>query len=503
MIRWAMASRKSYREWNPEQPFLLPPSPADWLPEGHLAYFILDVVGALDLSPIESVFQAKDARGERPYNPAMMVALLLYAYSAGVFSSRRVAKATYEDVALRVVAGGQHPHFTRISAFRRDHQDALSGLFLQGLMLCSKAGLVKLGHVSVDGSKVAANASKHKAMSYDRMGELEKRLTAEIDELMAQAQRKDANDDERFGEGRDDEALPDELKRREDRLARLRTAKASLEKEAREARAARHRELATGCSARAAAADTSRHERLNHTLEKKHLEAAEKLDPRSDDDDEPPFTTGDGLPMHRPGTTEDGSPHPRAQRNFTDPDSRIMESGGAFVQGYNAQIVVDDHSQVILAEAVTNQPPDAGNLVPMLHAALENCGAAPVRLSADSGYWTPEAPAACTAVGTDVYIATERHKHWNIDKQVTTGAAPPEAEARERMRHKVRTAEGRAIYSRRKVVVEPVFGQIKEARGFRRFLRRGLDAVAAEWSLVCLTHNLLKLYRAGGLPNAA
>jgi len=489
-----MASKKSYRPWSPEQPFLLPPSPTEWLPEGHLVYFILDTVKLLDLSAIEGVLQAKDPRGERSYNPAMMVALLLYAYCVGVFSSRRIARATYEDVAFRVLTGGQHPHFTRVNAFRKSHQDALSGLFLQGLMLCSEAGLVKLGHVSLDGSKVAANASKHKAMSYDRMAALEKRLTAEIEALMGRAREMDSTEDERFGEGRDAEDIPAELKRRETRLARLREAKAALEKEARQARAARHRELADGCAQRADAAEAERLERLNRTLEKKHLERAEALDEGADD--EPPFTTNDGLPKHRPRTHTDGTPHPRAQRNFTDADSRIMESGGAFVQGYNVQAVVDQEHQIVLAGAVTNQPPDAGNLVPMLEQTIQNCGQPPERLSADSGYWSAGGPAQCEALGTEVYIATERRKHWDTNRDVTSGPPPDGADPRERMRWKLRTAEGRAIYSRRKVIVEPVFGQIKEARGFRRFLRRGLEAVQAEWSLVCLTHNLLKLFRA-------
>jgi hypothetical protein len=339
-------------------------------------------------------------------------------------------------------------------------------------------------------------------MSYDRMGELEERLTTEIAALMARAQQADTDEDARFGEGKTEEAIPDELKRREDRLACLQAAKAALEHEARKAQAAHHRELAEGCAERADSANTQRQERLNRTLEQRHLDEADRLAPRDEDDGAPPFTTGDGLPMHRPRTTAEGEPHPRAQRNFTDPDSRIMESSGGFVQGYNVQIVVDDEAQIIVAEAVTNQPPDAGNLEPMLAATICNCGQAPARMSADSGYWTPEAPAGAEAVGTSVYIATERRKHWDADQQVTAGAPPIGAGARERMRHKLRTEEGRAIYSRRKVIVEPVFGQIKEARGFRRFLRRGLAAVGAEWSLICLTHNLLKLHRAGGLPAA-
>lgn len=262
-------------------------------------------------------------------------------------------------------------------------------------------------------------------MSYDRMGALEERLTAEIGALLQRAHEADAREDERFGEGQDSENIPNELKRREDRLARLREAKAALEKEARQARAAHHRELAKGCSARAEAAEAQRTSRLTRTLERKNRERAEGLDSRDGDDDEgPPFTTKAGLPKHRPRTTVDGCPHPSAQRNFTDSDSRIMESGGAFVQGYNAQIVVDEHSQVVVAGAVTNQPPDAGNLIPMLERAIENCGEAPQRLSADSGYWSAGAPPRCDARGTEVYIATERHKHWDANQQVTSGPPP-------------------------------------------------------------------------------
>jgi transposase len=492
-----MPTRKTYRPWNPEQSFLLPPSPAEWLPEGHLAYFILDVVRELDLSAIEAPIQEKDPRGERPYDPAMMLALLLYGYCVGVFSSRRIERATYEDVAFRVVAGGQHPHFTRINAFRRTHLTALEGLFRQVLLLCRRAGLVKLGHVALDGTKVQANASKHKAMSYERMQEAERRLEAEVADLMARAEQADAEEDKRFGEGQRDEDLPAELRRRQERLDRIRKAKTELEAEAREVRAARHRELATGCDERATSSETERQRRLNATLAEQHRQKAGELS-EQDDDDEPPFTTADGLPKHQPRTTTSGKPHPKAQRNFTDPDSRIMERGGEFLQGYNCQAVVDGDHQIVVAEAVTNQPPDAENLEPMLRLCVENCGEAPQQLSADSGFWNATVIDVCTPYGTDPYVAIERQKHGEHTPEPPS--TPPtdedEVDAREKMRRKLRTPEGRAVYARRKAIVEPVFGQIKEARGFRRFLLRGLAAVQAEWSLLCTTHNLLKLFGA-------
>ena len=494
---------KQYRAWpSLAQSFLFPPSPRDWLCEDHLVYFVLDVVEILDLSPIESVLQAKDARGERPYNPAMMVALLIYAYCTGTFSSRKIARATYEQVAFRVLTGDQHPHFTRINAFRKTHLAAFTDLFKQVLVLCQEAGLVKLGHVALDGTKLQGNASKHKAMSYEYMQELERRLKTEIAELLARAEEADAADDARLGEGEEEEDLPAELKRRTDRLEKLRTTKEALEAEAREARAAHLRELAEGCDERAKGTDDEGNRKLNQTLAQKHREQADKLSERDDDDQEPPFQTPDGLRMHRPKTTADGEPHPKAQRNFTDPDSRIMERGGEFVQGYNCQAAVDDANQIVVGAAVSNLSPDAGNFVPMMKQVIENVGA-PTAATGDTGFWTPGVEEACKALDIEAYIATERRKHRQPEPEVTSGPPPEDADAIERMRHKTRTPEGRAIYARRKATVEPVFGQVKECRGFRRFSLRGLLAVSGEWQLICLTHNLLKLFRAGFVPATA
>lgn len=499
---------KQYQPYSPRQGFLLPPSPIDWLPEDHLAYFILDLVDQLDISAIEDRIQVKDSRGTRPYAPRMMLSLLLYGYCTGVFSSRRIARGTYEDVAFRVLAGGNHPHFTSINAFRKQFLDEIAGLFAQVLAMCVKAGLVKLGHVALDGTKLQANASKHKAMSYERMVELEARLRAEIDELMARAEQADTDEDALYGPNGQAQDIPAELSRREKRLVRLQQAKAELEQEARLARALQLRDLAARNDERAKDESQRTRDRKAATTRAAQQRAqADELDP-PDDDDQPPssFVNDEGLELHRVPANLDGTPKPKAQRNFTDPDSRIVTSSGElFVQGYNGQAVVDDAHQVIVAQSLTNRSPDAGNLAAMLALAVANLEGCPKRISADSGYWnaTVVDDAAVVSNGTTLYIATERHKHWDHYHRVTEGPAPDHLDARDQMRWKLRTPDGRAVYARRKVIVEPVFGQIKEARGFRRFSLRGLRQAAGEWSLVCLTHNLLKLFRAGGLSLAA
>jgi len=427
-------SVKSYRPWHPEQSFLMPPSPNDWLPEGHLVYFILDVVKALDLGEITRAVDARDARGEKPYSPVMMTALLLYAYCVGVYSSRRIERATYEDVAFRVISGGEHPHFTRIAAFRRRHLDAFAGIFVQSIEVCREAGMVSLGLVAIDGTKMQGNASKHKAMSYERMGEQEQRLRVEIESLLQRAEEADQSEDNRFGASQQEEDLPEELRRREGRLEK-----------------------------------------------------------RRDDDDEPPSHTGDstaGLPTHRIKATPEGKPHPKAQYNFTDPESRIQESGGVFLQGYNCQAVVDADSQVIVAQGVTNLAPDNGQLVPMLDQVSQTCGRAPQKGLGDAGYWAPDNPTACEQRDIDIYISTRRARHGNSPADPFDGDSP-----RATMEAKLSTSEARALYASRKAIVEPVFGQIKEVRGFRRFLLRGMRKVAGEWSMLTATHNLLKLFR--------
>ena len=485
--------KKEYRPWTPEQAFLLPPSPTEWLPEGHLAYFVLELVGELDLSAIEDVIQAKDPRGTRPYSPRMMTALLLYAYCVGVFSSRKIDRATYDDVAFRVLAAGAHPDFTRINMFRLAHRDALAAQFGAVLKLCQRAGLTTIGHVSLDGTKVPANASKHKAMSYKRMKDEEKRLAAEIEALLFRADRTDAAEDERYGVGQAHEDLPEEFHRRDVRLKKIREAKAALEKEAAEARATALRKLAAGERHRAETAVASRDRKQASARADSEEKQADALAPRDDDDNEPPTAGASALPAHRVPTTPDGTPTDKAQRNFTDPDSRIMVRNGVFLQGYNAQAAVSE-SQVIVAHGVSNQPPDAEHLVPMLERTKTNCGAAPEVFTADAGYLSADNVAYCEAQQVDAYIATG---HRELDS-AELGKLPmtPAREVRARMHEKLSSPQGRKLYARRKVIVEPVFGQIKGARGFRKFSLRGLPKVAAEWAIVCTCHNILKLFRA-------
>ena len=494
-----MAS-KQYRAWPQGQPFLFPPSPQDWLPDDHLVYFVLDAVELLDIAAIEQEIQKKDARGERPYNPRMMLALLIHAYCTGVYSSRKIARATYEQVAFRVLTGDQHPVQQSIGNFRRRHLAAFRDLFKQVLGMCREAGLVKLGHVALDGTKIQANASKHKAMSYERMKKLEEKLEAQIGELVAQAEAADGADDERLGVGQDEVDVPAELRRREVRLARLREAKAALEAEARATRARREQELAEHAEQRAAEAKTDGARRGEEKRAGRHREAADTLS-NSDDDLDPP-TTPDGLPRHQTKAKKDGTPDGKAQRNFTDPESRIMKKGGEYLQGYNAQAVVDDAHQVVLAPSVTNQAPDAGMLEPMLRQTIENVGRPPDALTADTGYWQPSVEAEARALGTEAYVSLARQRHHQDAPPPTSGSPPSTDDPRVRMDHRLRTPDGRATYARRKATVEPVFGQIKESRGFRRFSLRGLAAAGAEWDLVCLVHNLLKLHRYGSLPAA-
>lgn len=490
---------KSYRPWSPYQSDLLPQSPSQWLPEDHLAYFVLEVVQELDLTEIERKVQGKDPRGERPYAPRMMVAVLLYAYCVGLFSSRKIAQATYDYVAFRVLSGGSHPHFTTINQFRLDHHKELAGRFVDVLRLCQKAGLVKLGHVSLDGSKIQANASKHKAMSYGRMPEEEARLRAEIEALLAHADAVDREEDERYGQGQDAKDLPEELRRREVRLETIREAKSALEKEAAQARAAQLRKNAAEQRAKAAneSVGTVEQKRAATRAEQSEQEA-QKLDEH--DDDDPPPTGGSGaedLPRHRVKANANGTPHPKAQRNFTDPDSRIMKNNTGYLQGYNAQIVADDESQVIVAAALTNQAPDAEHLEPLVEQTIDNCEAAPEQLSADTGYFSAENVGACEQRGIDPYIAVGRKDTDGDTTAIVSNEPPTSAQmAKQSMREKLRTDTGRSVYARRKVIVEPPFGQIKEPRGFRRLSLRGIAKARSEWALVCLTHNLLKLFRA-------
>jgi transposase len=448
---------KTYRPYEPLQSFLLPPSPLDWLPEGHLARFILELLDeALDLSAIYAHYE-REERGYPPHHPKMMVALLLYAYSVGVPSSRKIARRCEEDIAFRVIAANTRPDYSCVSEFRRIHLDALAGLFIQVLRLCQEAGLVKLGHVALDGTKMKANASKHKAMSYEHMKKKEDELRAKVEELLRAAEAADAEEDAKYGKGRRGDELPAELQRAEGRRQRIRELKQKLEAEA--------------------------------EAQKEAAEAAQKSD---DSDDEPPGPTP--LPSHRIPTTADGTPTPKAQRNFTDGDSRIMKTGDGFIQGYNAQAAVDGANQIIVGQALTNQSPDAEHFLPMVEEVVANCGRAPDDTSADAGYFSESNVLGAIERGADPHIATGRRKHGEPAPTVR-GRAPRDLTFKELMARRLATKRGAKIYSRRKAIVEPVFGQIKN-RGFRQFLLRGLAKVRGEWSLITLTHNLLKLHGA-------
>src|SRR5208337_800748 len=463
---------KQFRSCDLNQAYLLPPSLQDWLPEGHLARFVAEVVEALDLSAIYAKYEEGDGRGLAAYDPRMMVRVLIYGYCRGVASSRRIERATYEDVALRYLAADQHPDHDTMAAFRQEHLGPLARLFVQVLQLCQGAGLVKLGHVALDGTKIQANAWKHKAMSYERMEKAEKELEAEVQALLQEAARVDAEEDGKYGKGKRGDELPAELARREKRLEKIREAKAALEQEAREA------------------------------AEKKRAEVEAHLKEREKQERERGRKFG-GRPPQAPDP-EQAQPEAKAQRNFTDPDSRIMKDGATkeFVQGYNAQAAVDSQAQVIVAASVTQEANDKKQLVPMLEEVEVMTGSKPEEATADAGYFTEQSVTDPKLEGINLLVAPDRQKHGE-EVPCATGPPPPEAGVAERMREKLRTVEGRAVYKMRKAVVEPVFGQIKEARGFRKFLLRGLEKVQAEWKLICATHNLLKLFQSGWSPQRA
>jgi len=460
-----MWSMKTFKPYNPDQLFLLPPALRDWLPEGHLALFISDVVDELDLSAIVSSYEEGDGRGQPPFHPALMVKLLVYAYCTGKPSSRKIEKATYEEIPYRVLAANQHPDHDSLAEFRKRHLKALAGLFRQVLQLCQAAGLVKLGHVALDGTKIKANASKHKAMSYERMSEAEQKLEQEVAQLLAKAQEVDAAEDRQYGPGRGGDELPAELAQRESRLKKIREAKRALEQEAK-ARAEQQ-----AAAARARIAERQRQEA--QTGQKAKGPAPQVPDP------------------------EQAQPEPKAQRNFTDPDSRIMKDGAtkSFEQAYNAQAVVDSHAQIIVAAALTQEANDKQQLVPMLIQIEQNLGQKPEQSSADAGYFSEAQVSDEKLKSIDLYVAPDREKHEEVDPD-PRGPASAETSVIGQMRQKLKTTQGRAVYKMRKAIVEPVFGQIKQVRGFRRFSFRGREKVSAEWQLICLTHNLLKLFRA-------
>jgi transposase len=424
---------KTYRPYLPNQDFLLPPSLRDWLPEDHLVYFVSDVVDELDLSAITTVYEDEE-RGLPPYHPVMLTKVLVYAYCIGIFSSRRIQRRLAEDVGFRVLAAGNQPDFRTIADFRKRHLTALSGFFEQVLRLAREMGAPHLGRVALDGSKVKANASKHKAMSYKRMGEKQRQLRAEVAQLLAQAEAADTAEDTQFGTSRGGDDLPADLHRRESRLERIREAKRVLKARAQE---------------EAVAA---------------------------------------GQPA------ESAKPDPKAQYNFTDPESRIMKGPDGFVQAYNVQVAVDD-LQLIVGQAVTQETNDKRQLLPMITVIERQSGDTPTQLLADAGYCSDPNLTAVAATPIDAYISTRKQSHSERPGPCPRGPLPRTATIIDRMSRKLHTQAGAAVYAARKAIVEPVIGQIKQARGFRQFLLRGFEQVQGEWSLVCTTHNILKLYR--------
>ncbi|MBI5376991.1 MAG: IS1182 family transposase [Candidatus Schekmanbacteria bacterium] len=438
---------KTYRPYEPDQLLLIPPSLREWLPEDHLVYFISDIVDGLKLSAIEEVYE-KEERGYPPYHPGMMTKVIFYAYCVGVYSSRRIARKLQEDVAFRIVGAGNFPDFRTISDFRKRHLEALKGLFVQVVEICRRAGLVQLGHISLDGTKIKANASKHKAMSYGRMKKETERLKQEIEDILRQAEEVDRAEDEEYGRDKRGDELPEELARRESRLKKIEEAMKALEEEARQ------------------------------NFQEEDAEDAGKKRGKK--------------PAHI------GVPKESAQRNFTDSESKIMINGDkAFIQGYNAQAAVDASSQVIVAADVSNKSVDKKHVKPMVEKIVEVMDALPEEVSADAGYFSGENVEWLREQKVEAFISPDKQKHNDKVEPAPRGRIPEDLSVIDRMRRKLRTKHGRGKYKLRKQTVEPVFGQIKEARGFRQFLMRGLEKVKGEWSLICTAHNILKLYRAG------
>ena len=424
---------KTYRPYVPEQDLLLPPSLRDWLPEDHLAFFVSDLVDHLDLSAITAIYEGEE-RGYPPYHPVMLTKVLVYAYCVGVFSSRKIQRRLVEDIPFRVLAAGNAPDFRTIADFRKAHLPALRGFFEQVLRLARDLGTLRVGRVAIDGSKVKANASKHKAMSYDRMRDKRKQLRDEVTQLLAQAEAADAAEDAEYGADRRGDELPAELQRRESRLQRIREATLALKTRAKD------EAVAAGESPEAA------------------------------------------------------TPKPKAQYNFTDPESRIMKGPDGFVQAYNVQIAVDER-QLIVGQFVTQETNDKKQLLPMITTIAQQAGVTPPQLLADAGYCSDANLTAIADSPIDAYVSTRKQKHGERPGPCPRGPLPKAATIVDRMSRKLHTKTGAAVYAARKGIVEPVFGQIKQARGFRQFLLRGFEKVQGEWSLMCTTHNILKLYR--------
>jgi transposase len=442
---------KTYRDWSTDQNYLFPPSPHDWLPEGDLVYFLLDTVATLDLSLLFAHYE-RELRGHPPFHPRMMVALLLYCYATGTRSSRKIMRRCRVDVACRVIVGEDVPDFRTISDFRKIHLARLEAIFVEVLKLCALAGLARVGTIALDGTKVKANASRHKAMSYDRMKAEEIRLEREIAALLADAEATDKAEDSEHGPDRRGDELPDELARRQSRLAKIQQARELLEGRAR-------------------------------------IEAAEEADRRRAEGKSPPATQ-----------PSEAVPDPKDQVNFTDPESRIMKaSNKGWDQCGNAQAVTNEH-QIILAADVTDQANDARQLVPMVDQTRANLDAAGVKDAikaalGDAGYYSEMNATELEQRGIEAYLATERLKHHEKVASAPRGRIPDGLSAKQRMARKLRTKVGRSMYAKRKGMIEPIFGQLKQVLGFRQFSMRGLASMRGEWRLMATVHNLLKLWR--------
>jgi transposase len=436
---------------------LLPPSLQDWLPEKHLARFVVDIVERLDLSELESCY---GGGGKQPYHPAVLLALLFYGYATGVFSSRKLEQATYDSVAFRFITGDAHPDHDTIATFRKRFLSELEGLFVQMLVLAKVMGVFKLGNVSLDGTKIKANASKHKAMSWGYANQLEEQLRREVRELLKKAELADAEDEPEID-------IPDELARREDRLAAIEKAKAEIERRAQE------------------------------RFEAEQAEYEEKLEKRKEKEEQ----TGKKARGRAPKPPKAG-PQDKDQVNFTDEESRIMPSSEGFVQAYNAQATVDIDSHLIVENHITQQPNDKQEIEPTLKQlkAVEDSLGKPDGLLADTGYFSESNVKRCEANEITPYISDSRERHnlpWD-ERFQSPPSCPENADAVTAMTHRLRTPEGKVVYAKRKSTVETVFGIIKEVLGFRQFHLRGLDSAQGEWNLVCMAWNLKRMYALAG-----
>lgn len=453
---------KRFRVCDLNQPFLLAPSLQDWLPENHLARFVAEVANELDLSAIYFEYERSDGRGLSAYHPLLLTRLLLYGYSIGITSSRAIEKATYDNVAFRYLAADQHPDHDTIANFRRQHLERLASLFLQALRLCDKAGLVKLGNVALDGTKILANASTHRSVTHEQLRKSEQYWKATIARLLVEAEKTDEREDQQLGRGQRGDALPEELAHAQSRLARIQQAKAELEKEAQQ-----KLESAT--------------------------EPRKPGRPRKGEQSPPRDPQERDKEKKRRRRAKRNAAGPTRQYNFVDPDSRVMRDNGrkCFVQGYNAQIAVDTHQQVIVAAEVTQQVTDREQLLAMVDSIRESTQSTPQTVLADAGYWDTASLRELLRQGIQVLMSPD----GEVQLESGLAATVPKNEEAMRMRELLHSPAGRVLYLLRQATVEPVFGCIKEARGLRRFRFRGFTRVGWEWKLICATHNLLKLFR--------